>query len=79
MGVLPFPITDVNNMLEAMSHGGKKIQLVLDKKFTAYRFQFVPGGELPQELAGLFMEEKSAKIALSRYLEKTAPKKNAER
>lgn len=66
-------------MLEAISHGGKKIQLVPHGKFSAYKFQFVPGGELPAELSGIFLEERSAKIALSRYLEKTAPKKDAKR
>lgn len=62
-----------------MSHGGKKIQLIPDGRYAVYRFQFVPGGELPAELSGIFLEERSAKIALSRYLEKTAPKKDAKR
>jgi len=64
-------------LIEAMSHGGKKIQAILDKKYAAYRFQFVPGGELPEELSGLFMDERNVKTALARYLEKTKSKKNA--
>jgi hypothetical protein len=66
-------------MIEAVSHGGKKIQLVLDKRHAAYKFQFNPGGELPEDLSGLFMDERNAKIALARYLDRTKPKKNAER
>jgi len=66
-------------MIEAKTHGGKTIQLIPDRRHTAYKFQFVPGGELPEDLSGIFMDERAAKVALARYLERTKPKENAKR
>jgi hypothetical protein len=54
--------------------GGKKIQLIVDAKTAAYRFQFYPGGELPLELLGLFTQERFADSAVQQYLERTKPK-----
>lgn len=65
-------------MIEAVTPNGKKIQVILDKRYATYRFQFVPGGELPEELTGQFVDERNAKIALARYLEKIKSKKNAQ-
>lgn len=62
-------------MIDTVTEGGKKIQLVVDSKSALYRFQFVPGGELPQELSGLFTQEKYAIMALNRYLSKNKDKK----
>lgn len=65
-------------MIEAVTPNGKKIQAIRDKRFATYIFQFVPGGQLPEELTGQFVDERHAKIALARYLEKVASKKNAQ-
>lgn len=49
---------------------GKKIQLVTEPKSHLKRWQFNPGGELPQELQGLFTQDKYAIQALTQYLNK---------
>lgn len=61
-------------MIEAITPGGKTVKAVRDLKTAAYKFQFVPGGELPEELTGIFTDERSAKVALARYLEKAINK-----
>lgn len=57
-----------------VTEAGKKIQLIVDKISSQLRFQFSPGGELPQELSGTFTQDKYAFAALNRYIEKTKPK-----
>lgn len=46
---------------------GKKLDLVIDQKTSLYKFQFAPGGELPEELTGVFTAERYAIQALNRY------------
>ena len=61
-------------MIEHITAGGKKLELVVDSKSALYRFQFVPGGELPQELSGLFTQERYATAALNSYLDRIKEK-----
>jgi hypothetical protein len=53
-----------------LTAGGKKLELVVDKKTAQLRFQFSPGGELPQELQGTFTCERYAQQAKDKYLAK---------
>lgn len=66
-------------MIDYTTPGGKKVELITDSKSALYRFQFNPGGELPQELTGLFTQERYAVAALNRYIarmeEKNGPAK----
>lgn len=66
-------------MIEHITAGGKKLELVVDSKSALYRFQFNPGGELPLELTGLFTNERYATAALNKYVarmeEKNGPSK----
>lgn len=62
--------------MKAVTPGGKEIELIVDNKSALYRFQFRSGGELPQELSGLFTEEKYARQALNRYLDTRATAKS---
>lgn len=66
-------------MIEYTTPKGKLLELVVDSKSALYRFQFNPGGELPQELTGLFTQERTALAALNKYVarmeEKNGPSK----
>jgi hypothetical protein len=57
-------------MKSIKTEGGKSLELVVDKRTAQYRFQFNPGGELPQELQGTFTSEQFAERARYRYLNK---------
>lgn len=59
------------------THGGKEVELRVDTRSSLYKFQFTSGGELPVELQGLFTEEKYAKQALTRYLDRTQDRATA--
>lgn len=56
--------------------GGKEIQLV--NVGNLIKVQFTTGGELPEELSGLFTSVWFADIAITKYLEK-ANAKNRQR
>lgn len=55
--------------------GGKKIQMFICPKTAHIKVQFNPGGELPEELSGLFTTERQAEISIKSYLEKHKDKK----
>jgi hypothetical protein len=54
---------------------GKKIELFRDIKTTLIRLKFVPGGELPEELSGLYKSERDAEKDILFYLERVKDKK----
>lgn len=55
-------------MNEFVTKGGKRINAVLDKKTHLYSIQFVPGGELPSELKGVFTSVHRAEQEIINYL-----------
>jgi len=54
---------------------GKKIELYIDKQTAHIKLKFVPGGELPDELSGLYTSERMAEKDIVTYLEKVRDKK----
>lgn len=50
------------------TEAGKEIDIVVDNKTAHYKIQFKTGGELPQELTGLFTSTYKAIEAINRYL-----------
>ena len=54
---------------------GKEIQIFRDKASAQYKIQFSSGGELPEELTGIFTNELFAETAINKYLEKQETKK----
>lgn len=54
--------------------GGKTVDTFVDKKSGLFRVKFVPGGELPVELSGLYTSNKTADIAIKNYIERNKPK-----
>jgi len=54
---------------------GKKIELFIDPKTAHIKLKFVPGGELPEELTGLYTSERSAEKDILFYLERVKEKK----
>lgn len=58
-----------------MTHNGKEIKVAFDNKNGLYKVFFGSGGELPEELAGLFTSDKEANIAILKYLDRTKPRK----
>lgn len=54
---------------------GKEIQIYRDKVSAQYMIQFGSGGELPEELTGIFTNELFAETAINKYLEKQETKK----
>lgn len=63
-------------MKVAQTPNGKEIHAVREARGT-WKLQFVPGGEIPEELAGSFMAERDFQHAVARYLDKVSKKKNA--
>jgi hypothetical protein len=54
---------------------GKKIELYIDKKTALIRLKFSPGGELPEELTGLYKSERDAEKDIVFYLDRVKDKK----
>jgi hypothetical protein len=50
---------------------GKKIEMFIDTKTAHIRLKFVPGGQLPDELAGLYTSVRAAEKSVLSYLSKT--------
>ena len=50
--------------------GGKEINVVRDQRSPHLKIQFATGGELPQELSGIFTSEPFAENAIKEYLGK---------
>ena len=53
---------------------GKKIQMKIHPNTVLIKLEFATGGELPQDLSGLFTTEREATIAINRYLSKQETK-----
>ena len=54
---------------------GKEIHIQRDPRSAQYFIQFGSGGELPEELTGIFTNELFAETAINKYLEKQETKK----
>lgn len=59
-------------MIEFETPNGKKITIVNVGRLL--KIQFTSGGELPEELSGLFTDVRTATIAINKYLETKAPR-----
>lgn len=53
---------------------GKTIELFIDPKTAHIKVKFVPGGELPIELTGLYTSEKAAEKDILFYLDRVKDK-----
>lgn len=53
---------------------GKEIQIPRTPQ-GSYKIQFATGGELPENLTGLFTSEKAAEVAVRVYLDTWEPKR----
>lgn len=49
---------------------GKEVTTFIDPINAHYRIKFLSGGELPEELSGLFTSVSRAEIAITRYISK---------
>lgn len=58
---------------------GKKIELITDPKTAHIKVQFVPGGQLPDELSGLYTSERAAEIDVLIYLDRIKDRKPKEK
>ena len=54
---------------------GKKIEQFIDPKTNLIRLKFVPGGELPEELTGLYKSERDVEKSVILYLDRVKDKK----
>ena len=52
------------------TQNGKEINIVRDQGSPHLKIQFASGGELPQELSGIFTSEPFAENAIKEYLGK---------
>ena len=55
--------------------GGKVIQLQIKENSSLIKVSVTTGGELPEELSGLFTSEKEAEKAILQYLDQVKDKK----
>lgn len=62
-------------MTEFVTEGGKELQIVTDPQTAHIKIQFKEGGQLPEELSGLFTSKAVAEIAIRSYLANAQPKK----
>ena len=53
---------------------GKIIELFIDPKTAHIKIKFIPGGELPAELTGLYTSEKAAEKDILFYLDRVKDK-----
>lgn len=56
-----------------LTANGKEVQVVPNGK-GAYRIQFASGGELPENIAGLYTSQRAALIDAISYIEKSKEK-----
>lgn len=61
-------------MKKWITPGGKEIELVPATNSALLKIRFVGGGELPEDLSGLYTEEIKAESAILAYLEKVNAK-----
>jgi hypothetical protein len=55
-------------MTEFFTAGGKELQIITDPQTAHIKVQFKEGGQLPEELSGLFTSKAIAEIAIQSYL-----------
>lgn len=72
--VLPTQTMEENKMNTFETPNGKKIQMKIHPNTVLIKLEFATGGELPQDLSGLFTTEREATIAINRYLAKQETK-----
>lgn len=61
-------------MKEYKTKAGKEIALIICPKTNHIKLQFTSGGELPEELTGLFTSEREAEKVITQYLERKSNK-----
>jgi len=61
-------------MKKWITPGGKEIELVPADNSPLLKIRFVGGGELPEELSGLYTEEVKAENDILSYLDKAKSK-----
>ena len=54
---------------------GKEIESYRCPQSAQWKIKFTSGGELPEELTGIYTTDKFAEIAINKYLEKQETKK----
>jgi len=62
-------------MLKYTTPNGKEIEIFRCPQSAQWKIKFTSGGELPEELGGIFTNEKFAETAINKYLEKQETKK----
>lgn len=62
-------------MISMITENGKTGIMVPDTRSTAYKFKWKEGGEVPEELSGLYTSESALQMAWNMYQSKK-PKKN---
>lgn len=51
------------------TEAGKKIEMYIDPKTAHIKLKFVPGGQMPEELLGVYTSERAAEKDVLKYLE----------
>lgn len=51
-----------------LTAGGKELQIFTDPQTAHVKIQFKEGGQLPEELSGLFTSKSVAEVAIRSYL-----------
>ncbi|UOF80643.1 flavivirus dead domain [Caudoviricetes sp.] len=62
-------------MREFETGTGKTIQMIIDPKTAHIKLQFKEGGQLPDELSGLYTSERNATKDILSYLDKIKDRK----
>lgn len=62
-------------MPKYLTPNGKEIESYRCSQSAQWKIKFTSGGELPEELTGIFTTDKFAEIAINKYLEKQETKK----
>jgi hypothetical protein len=57
------------------TNGQKEIQITTCPRTAQIRLKFSNGGELPQDLSGIYTSERQAEHAVNLYLERTKERK----
>jgi hypothetical protein len=57
------------------TEAGKKIEMFIEQKTAQIKLKFVPGGQLPEELTGIYTSEAAAEKDIRKYLEKAKESK----
>ena len=57
------------------TEAGKRIEMFIEPRTAQIRLKFVPGGQMPEELTGIYTSEGAAEKDIIKYLEKTKESK----